>query len=138
MRLVNSMLRRNPHSRTFLEAHIVFSTKFRHKVITHQISEFLQQTFNQIAKNLTINIKEMKIDVDHVHMMIEYPPIMSISQIIKRFKGASSRYVRQQFPQLTLFSHSPTSFWAVGYFATSVGEDAEERIHRYLLNHKTA
>lgn len=139
MRLHSDILRHNSHSVSFLECHLVFVTKYRHKVIDSEIADFIDRCFHWVASNIDVEIKEYKIDVDHCHLMVEYPPTLSIANMVKRFKGASSFYIRKQFPNLvSRDSHSASAFWSIGYFVTSVGEDAEERIRRYILNHREA
>lgn len=138
MRLHSEILRHNSHSRSFLECHLVFVTKYRHKIIDNEIADFIDRCFHWVAHNIDVEIKEYKIDVDHCHLMVEYPPTLSIDKMVKRFKGASSFYLRKKFPHLNSIDHSTKAFWSIGYFVTSVGEDAEERIRRYILNHTSA
>lgn len=136
MEIHKNIMRHNSHSLTFLETHIVFCTKYRHKIMNEEIQSFLAHQFREIAKRNDCYINTLHVDVDHVHMLVEYPPKLSISQLAKRFKGASSREVRLQYPHLANRNfHSQKSFWSIGYFCCSVGEDAEERIRRYIISH---
>ena len=72
---------------------------------------------------------------DHVHMLVELPPTVSVAQAVKTFKGGSSRALRQAHPELEEWLWGD-SFWAVGYFAESVGRVKENAIKLYIENQK--
>lgn len=136
MRLHQGLLRHNSHSLTYLSVHIVFCTKYRHKIMVGDINSFVTRQIESVCNDIDVKIQKLHVDTDHVHLLCEYPPNFSIPQLVKRIKGNVSRYVRLQFPKLSDRSvHSISSFWSIGYFATSVGEDAESRIIRYISQH---
>ena len=72
---------------------------------------------------------------DHIHMLIELPPQVSVSQAVKTLKGGSSRALRATYPELDEWLWGD-SFWAVGYFAESVGRVTENVIFEYIKNQK--
>ena len=72
---------------------------------------------------------------DHVHMHIEYPPSKSISDLVKRLKGRTSRLLQQEFPELQK-RYWGNHFWAVGYGAWSTGNITEEMVAEYLEHHR--
>jgi putative transposase len=76
-------------------------------------------------------IEELAIQQDHVHMLIQIKPRESISSVVHLLKGASSRILRKEFPELEEFLWGD-SFWCDGYFAVTVGEVEEEVIKRYI------
>ena len=68
---------------------------------------------------------------DHIHMLVQLKPDMSLAKIVQYFKGGSSKIIRQEFPKLEEFLWGD-SFWADGYFAETVGIAQEEMIRRYI------
>ncbi len=72
---------------------------------------------------------------DHVHMHIEYPPSQSVSELVRRLKGRTSRKLQQEFPHLGK-RYWGRHFWAVGYGAWSTGNITEEVIEKYLEHHR--
>ncbi len=68
---------------------------------------------------------------DHIHMLIELPPTIALSQVVKIFKGGSGRAIRQAHPELQEWLWGD-SFWADGYFAESVGRVTENAIKLYI------
>ena len=78
-------------------------------------------------------IHELNIQKDHVHMLLQISPSVSISRAVQLFKGRSSRIVRIEFPELEEFLWG-TSFWADGYFAETIGNMNEDRIREYIKN----
>lgn len=130
-----SEFRRGAHNLTMLEYHMVFITKYRHKVMKGDIQQFVDKNIREIAEQLKLEVKRLHVDIDHVHFLFTAPPDITISKIANRIKGATSRNVRVNFPELATRNHSVSSFWATGYFCTTVGEDAETRIQKYINHH---
>ena len=78
-------------------------------------------------------IEELNVQTDHVHMLIQIRPNISVSDCLQLFKGGSSRKVREEFRELEEFLWG-NSFWSDGYFAETVGRCDEEIIRRYIEN----
>jgi putative transposase len=78
-------------------------------------------------------IEELNIQSDHVHMLIQLKPSLSISDFVQRLKGGSSKIIRQEYPELEEFLWG-SSFWADGYFVESVGKITEDAIKTYIRN----
>ncbi|MEA1895160.1 MAG: IS200/IS605 family transposase [Euryarchaeota archaeon] len=78
-----------------------------------------------------IEIIDMEVNVDHVHLFIKYPPKYSVSYIAKRIKGRSSRELRKAFPHLKEWCSK--SLWAPSCFHGSVGHGWEV-VERYIQN----
>ena len=76
-------------------------------------------------------ISEMSIQSDHVHIVVELPPQISVAEVVRIFKGGTSRILRKEFPELEEFLWGE-SFWADGYFAETVGKVDEEVVKRYI------
>ena len=80
-------------------------------------------------------ITRLAVMPDHVHLLVELPPTVSVSKAVKTFKGGSSRALRQAHPELDEWLWG-NSFWAVGYFAESVGRVTENAIKLYIENQR--
>ena len=89
----------------------------------------MKEIIHDIAKLIEVDILEMEIMPDHVHLLIEVDPQFGVHKAIKRFKGTSSRYLRQEFPHLK--SRLPT-LWTNSYFVSTVGGAPLEVIKRYI------
>lgn len=75
----------------------------------------------------------MSIQADHVHILIQFKPNESISEVVQLLKGGSSRVIRNEFPELEEFLWGD-SFWADGYFAETTGKVDENYIRKYICD----
>lgn len=111
------MYRRERHSVTDLKIHLVCVTKYRKPVFTGESLSLVEQSFREVALKMDFNILEFNGEGNHVHALIEYPPKLSISQIVNSLKGVSSR----KYGQAGYKKPHPESLWSPSYFAVSVG-----------------
>ena len=83
------------------------------------------------------NVQILKgvVSKDHIHMHVEYPPSLSVSILVKKLKGRSSRLLQKEFPKLNK-QYWGRHFWAVGYGAWSTGKLTDEMVQEYLEHHK--
>lgn len=89
--------------------------------------------FNQVAAEHEFLLHTVEVMPDHVHLFVEADPTRSVAEIVNRFKGPSSRFLRQEFPHLR--SRIPT-LWSRSYFASTVGAVTEAAVRRYIENQK--
>lgn len=82
-----------------------------------------------------VHIFKGVVSKDHVHMHIEYPPSLSVSMLVKKLKGRTSRILQIEFPQLKQ-KYWGRHFWAVGYGAWSTGNITDEMVQEYLEHHR--
>jgi putative transposase len=80
--------------------HLVFSPKYRAKVLVGEVGKRCEEVISEICEDMGIEIIEIAVNEDHVHLFIEYPPKYSMSHIANRIKGKSSRVLRGEFPHL--------------------------------------
>lgn len=93
-------LRKERHSVSDLMVHLVCVTKYRRSVLTTESLTLIEKSFKQVAKKMDFQILEFNGEADHVHTLIEYPPKLSISQIVNSLKGVSSRrYGQAGYPK---------------------------------------
>ena len=92
--------RYSSHTVTRLTVHIVWVTKYRYKVLKGDIQKRCRKLLVQICDAEDVRILDGVVSKDHVHMHVEYPPSVSISELVKRLKGRSSRMLQREFPEL--------------------------------------
>ncbi len=104
------------HTVTLLAVHIVWVTKYRYKVLTGDIQQRCRELLVQICDAEDVRILNGVVSKDHVHMHIEYPASVSISELIKRLKGRSSRLLQREYTELHK-RYWGKHLWAIGYGA---------------------
>ena len=119
------------HTKHRLNCHLVWIPKYRRRVLRGKVAIRLKQLLYQACRINRWWIGELAIETDHVHVLIQYHPRESISEVVQILKGGTSRVVRKEFPELEEFIWGD-SFWADGYFAESVGKVNEEIIRKYI------
>lgn len=127
--------RRGSHTVSRLSAHIVFVTKYRKKVLQGDIQKRCRDLVKQVCDSEDVAILKGAVSKDHVHILIEYRPALSISEFVKRIKGRSSRLLQQEFPSLRK-EYWGRHFWAIGYGVWSTGNITEDTVKDYLEHHK--
>ncbi|MFC2111557.1 IS200/IS605 family transposase, partial [Bacteroidota bacterium] len=92
--------RSNGHTVSQLSAHIVWSTKYRYSVLKGDIQVRCRSLLIQICEAEDVIILKGVVSKDHVHIHINYRPSQSVSDLVKKLKGRSSRKLQQEFPEL--------------------------------------
>ena len=116
-----------------LSYHIVFCPKYRRKVLVGEVEQKLKHILYATAQQYGVLIETMEVMPDHVHLFVTADPTRCVAEIVNRLKGASSRILRQEFPQLT--SRLPT-LWSRSYYAATVGHVSESTVKKYIENQK--
>ena len=123
------------HTKYYTRYHIVFTPKFRRKVIYNQLRKDIIEYFKRLCKYKGVEIIEGHMMPDHVHMLLEVDPQFGIHKAVKSFKGYTSRILRQEFPYLK--TKMPT-LWTNSYFVSTVGGAPLEAVKQYIENQKTS
>ncbi len=123
------------HTVTRVTVHLVWITKYRYKVLDGDIQKRCRELLIQVCDTEDVRILKGVVSKDHVHMLLEYPPSLAISNLVKRLKGRSSRILQQEFPMLKK-RYWGKHLWGVGYGAWSSGNITDELIKEYLDHHK--
>ncbi len=89
----------------------------------------------QICKAEDVRILTGVLSTDHVHMHVEYPPKVAVSDLVKRMKGRTSRLLQQEYPHLEK-RYWGRHFWGVGYGAWSTGQITDVLVEEYLERHR--
>ena len=129
-------MRNGNHTISQLQVHIVWVTKYRYKVLKGKIQERCREILIQVSDAEDIRILSGVVSKDHVHMHIEYAPSKSVSDIVKRLKGRSSRKLQMEFPELSK-QYWGKHFWAIGYGVWSTGNVSKEMVEEYLEHHRS-
>jgi putative transposase len=119
------------HTKHRLMYHLVWIPKYRKRILKGALVERLRELFSQCAEINGWRIDELNIQPDHVHMLVQLKPSISVSSAVQLFKGGSSRVVRAEFPHLEEFLWGE-SFWGDGYFAETAGQCSEQAIKEYI------
>ena len=128
-------MRNGNHTISQLQIHIVWVTKYRYPVLRNKIQERCREIIIQICDAEDIRILSGVVSKDHIHMHIEYPPSLSISNIVKKMKGRSSRRLQEEFKELSK-RYWGKHLWAIGYGVWSTGNVSEEMVQEYLEHHR--
>ena len=112
--------------------HVVWIPRYRYKVLVPGVAEYLLIKLDEVRKWYPdIEYVERNVQVDHVHIVISFPPKYSISKVVGIIKANSSRGMMKKFEFLRKRYYGRPGMWSVGYFVSTVGLD-EEMIKRYV------
>jgi putative transposase len=118
------------HTKWECKYHVVFIPKCRRKVLYGQLRQHLGEVFRELARQKESRVEEGHLQADHVHMLVSIPPKYAVAQVVGYIKGKSAIHIARTYggrPQ----NFVGESFWARGYFVTTVGHD-EEAVRRYI------
>src|SRR5258708_5349765 len=120
------------HSTYQLQYHIVWATRGRRNILQkYVLPELKKSFFETVAKYPTLYIHEVNTDQDHVHLQIEIPPNIAVSDAVRALKANSSFALRKKFKFIREIYLEKDGIWGVGYFVSSIGLD-EEKIKKYI------
>ncbi len=126
--------RKSTHTVHDLKVHLVWITKYRYKVLSKQVGVRIRDIIRQTCEVNDIEIIQGRVSKNHIHLYVSYPPKLSVSEIVRRLKGRSSKKIREEFPQLGK-KYRGKHFWGIGYAAFSSGHVTDEMIREYLKHH---
>ncbi|OIP53325.1 MAG: IS200/IS605 family transposase [Fibrobacteres bacterium CG2_30_45_31] len=111
---------------------MVFAPKYRRKVFYGEKRKDIGSILRQLCEWKQIHIIEAEVCPDHVHMLLEIPPKVSVSSFVGFLKGKSSLLLYERFPELK-FKYRNREFWCRGYYVDTAGKNAA-RITAYIRN----
>ena len=112
--------------------HIVFAPKYRRKFFYAEKREEIGKILRKLCEFKSINILEAEVCPDHVHMLVEIPPKVSVSGFVGYLKGKSSLMIYQKWGNLK-FKYRNREFWCRGYYVDTTGKNTK-RIAEYIKN----
>ena len=125
--------RKNSHSLYDLKTHIVWITKYRKPVLYGEVGRRLRDIIRRVCEELEVEILACNIRIDHVHLLVSFPPQLCISKLVQKLKGVSSRKLLQSNKKLQK-EYWGRHLWARGYFAVSTGNVTDDIIAEYIKN----
>ena len=129
------------HARTCvynINYHVVWSVKYRRKILSGEIETYLQMLVQQIAeeKGFTVHLFEAG-EGDRVHCFVSAPPKLSITNIVKYLKGITGRKLFEEYPELRSKLWKG-ELWNHSYYVETIGSVSEENIRRYIEHQSKA
>jgi len=125
-------IRTGRHCVFALHAHLVFVTKFRHKVFTDTHLNRMEEIMRDVCADFETELREFNGENDHVHLLVNFPPKIALSKLVNSLKGVSSRRMRQEFPELARHYYRANKLWSGSYFAGSVGGAPISVLRQYI------
>ena len=112
--------------------HVVWGTKHRRKWLKDYVKqELISNLYDTVKKYPALLIHAVNTDQDHVHIQIEIPPNIPVSDAVQRLKASSSIHIQKKFKFIREMYLEWDGIWSVGYFSSTVGLN-EEIIRRYI------
>ena len=118
------------HTKWECKYHIVYIPKYRKKALYGALRQQLGEVLKQLAMQRESRIEEGHLMREHVHMLVSIPPKYSVSQVVGYMKGKSAIHIARTFMGKPR-NFTGESFWARGYFVSTVGRD-EKEIREYI------
>ena len=128
------------HARTCvynMNYHIVWTTKYRRKVLTMEVDEYLQKLLKKIGESKGFEVIQSKVgENDHIHVFVSAHPKVAPSYIVKMLKGISGRRLFIDFPEIKeqLWKNQ---LWNNSYFIESIGSTSQKNIQKYIDRQKS-
>ena len=118
------------HTKWMCKYHIVFTPKYRRKIVFNQYRDSLGKIFRTLCKSKGVEIIEGHLMPDHVHMLVSIPPKISVSSFMGYLKGKSALMMFDKHANLK-YKFGNRHFWAEGYYVSTVGLN-EQTIAKYI------
>jgi putative transposase len=115
-----------------LHAHLVFVTKFRHRVFTDTHLSRLEEIMRDVCADFEVELTEFNGEDNHVHLLVNFPPKAALSRLVNSPNGVASRRMRQEFPELAAHYYRANKLWSGSYFAGSVGGAPLSIVGQYI------
>ena len=112
--------------------HIVFAPKYRRKIFYGQKRREIGAILRQLCEWKNVTIVEAEVCPDHIHMLLEIPPKLSVASFVGFLKGKSSLLIYQKYANMK-YKYRNREFWCRGYYVDTVGKNTE-RIKEYIAN----
>jgi len=119
------------HTRYKCHYHIVFIPKYRRKVLYGQVKTDVREILKTLCGYKKVEIIEGAVCADHVHLCLSIPPKQSVSEFMGYLKGKSALMIFDKHPQMGKKFYR--SFWARGYYVTTIGDVNQEAIKKYIV-----
>lgn len=120
-----------------LHVHLVFVTKCRRDVFDRAAIDRLRELFAKICQDAEATLAEMDGERDHVHLLVHYAPKTAVSTLVNSLKGASSRVLRKERPDIAKRFYYKGTLWSPSYFSASCGGAPISVVRQYIEQQAT-
>ena len=117
--------------------HLVFVTKYRRRVFTYSMIERLKELFTETCQQMDVELIEFGAEDDHVHIMLNVPPKIAISNLVAKLKGKSSYFLRREFAEQLQKKLWGNNLWSSSYCVVSAGGAPLDVVKQYIANQRT-
>lgn len=118
--------------------HLIWVTKYRRQCFTTpELVEEMKSILNHVAELSDVNVQEMEVMPDHIHILCSFKPKYSITDIIKNLKGSSARLFLANHPEIRKNQFWGNKLWSNSYYVGTVGNVSKETVKQYILNQYT-
>ena len=117
--------RKGAHTVYDIQYHFVWVTKYRYKILKGEVAERARELIRQICMSRHVTIGQGHVSVDHVHVLVSCPPLLSPAKLVQYLKGSSSRKLQEEFVHLRK-----------RYFCATVGTITQEQVKAYIEQHE--
>ena len=114
--------------------HLVWITKYRKRILAGDLRLRVRDIIAQVAEEMHIKIINGVLSADHLHLFVDIPPHVCVSEFVKIAKGRSSRKIQIEFPSLRK-EYWGRHFWGRGFFSSTSGNVTDEIINNYINQH---
>ena len=123
----------SPHSAHVINYHLVWIPRYRKKVLIGPVETRLKKLLAEIATQHGLEILAVEVMPEHVHLFVSAPPKFSPAEIVRLFKGITSRWLKEEFESLRRqYWGKNATRWAEGYSVGTAGHVSAETIQRYI------
>lgn len=121
------------HNKNLLMVRLIFVTKYRKALFTGSFNNDMKQYIFDICKKYKWYIKHMGTDKNHIHILLQYNPVDSITKIVSALKQQSTYYAWQSHGAMLQSQYwKEKTLWSDGYFAASIGQVSQTTIEKYI------
>ena len=120
------------HTKWNCKYHIVFAPKYRRKIIYGQLKRDIANILSMLCKRKGVKIVEAEVCPDHIHMLVEIPPSISVSSFVGYLKGKSTLMIFERHANLK-YKYGNRTFWCRGFYVSTVGNN-KTAVQRYVEN----
>lgn len=115
-----------------LKAHLVLTTKYRRDVLTSRMLDRLEEILKELMEKWDCKLIDFNGESDHIHILFQYHPQISLPKLINNIKSVTSRYMRKEFEQHISKFYWKDVFWNGSYFIASCGGVTVEVLKQYV------
>lgn len=133
---ISSQYRTGRHCVFNIHCHLVFVTKYRYNVLQGHMFPTLEMLFRKVCEDFEVDLVEFNGETDHVHLLVHYPPKVSVAKLVNSLKGASSRRLKRYHPEVA-DRYFKSALWSPSYFAASCGGAPLSLIRKYVQQQQT-